>query len=127
MATNDLPTWTGSREVRFPVTVSARVSKPVVAPNVARAQLASVLIPFLNVSDKEEMEEFKEVLEAIWDLWCEEGKNRERIGEFVQRVGMGNFLDAVGLQPVPEMVAYPRDNPYVFYGEEEEDEDDDDE
>ncbi|MDQ1265871.1 MAG: dissimilatory sulfite reductase alpha subunit, partial [Bacteroidota bacterium] len=54
-------------------------------------------------------------IEAIWDLWSEEGKNRERVGEFIQRVGMGNFLDTIGLEALPEMVAHPRENPYIFY------------
>ena len=27
----------------------------------------------------------------------------------------GLALEAIGLEPTPEMVAYPRDNPYVFY------------
>ena len=67
-------------------------------------------------------------LDAIHDLWSEEGKARERVGEFIQRVGLGNFLDAIGLDPVPQMVAHPRENPYVFYeeyyeeGDEEEEE-----
>jgi sulfite reductase alpha subunit len=94
------------------------------APIVEGALLSSVLIPFLNIDDEEEMNDFCEVMEEIMDVWCEEGKARERIGEFIQRVGMGNFLEAVGLEPLPEMVAFPRDNPYVFYdlsnGEEEE-------
>lgn len=44
----------------------------------------------------------------------EEGKNRERVEEFVQRGGLGNFLDAVGLEAQPEMIKDPRTNPYVF-------------
>jgi len=95
------------------------------APIVEGALLSSVLIPFLKMDDPEEVDEFCDLMEEIIDVWCEEGKARERIGEFIQRVGMGNFLDAVGLEPTPEMVAFPRDNPYVFYdlsGEEEDDE-----
>jgi sulfite reductase alpha subunit len=30
---------------------------------------------------------------------------------------MGNFLEAIDLEPMPEMVAHPRENPYVFYEE----------
>ena len=40
----------------------------------------------------------------MWEFWDEYGKNRERIGELIQRVGMANFLDAIGLDPAPEMV-----------------------
>jgi sulfite reductase alpha subunit len=85
------------------------------APIVQGAQLSSVLIPFIDLDDEESYAEFKQLIENMWDVWCEEGKNRERIGEFAQRVGFGNFLEAIGLEPTAEMVAYPRDNPYVFY------------
>ena len=85
------------------------------APIVQGAQLSSVIIPFIDLDDEESYEEFKELLENIWEVWGEDGKNRERVGEFAQRVGFGNFMEAIGLEPIPEMVAYPRDNPYVFY------------
>jgi sulfite reductase alpha subunit len=90
------------------------------APIIEGALLSSVMIPFMKLEPP--YDDLKELVEAIWDLWAEEGKNRERVGEFIQRVGMGNFLDAIGLDPIPEMVAMPRDNPYVFYEEEEEEE-----
>jgi hypothetical protein len=32
-------------------------------------------------------------------------------------VGLANFLDGIGLDPAPEMVAEPRDNPYIFVKE----------
>ncbi|MBM3334875.1 dissimilatory-type sulfite reductase subunit alpha, partial [Candidatus Sumerlaeota bacterium] len=85
------------------------------APIVQGAQLSSVLIPFIDMEDQESYDEFKQLLQNIWDLWADEGKNRERVGEFALRVGFGNFLEAIGLEPTPEMVAFPRDNPYVFY------------
>ncbi len=39
-------------------------------------------------------ETIKELIKRIWEFWDEHGKNRERVGELIQRVGMGNFLDA---------------------------------
>jgi sulfite reductase alpha subunit len=92
------------------------------APIVEGAQLSSVLVPFMKLEPP--YDDLKELVENIWDVWCEEGKNRERVGEFIQRVGLGNFLDAIGLEPEPEMVAHPRENPYVFYGDDEEEDDD---
>jgi sulfite reductase alpha subunit len=32
----------------------------------------------------------------------------------IQRVGLANFLDGIGLDPVPQMVSAPRDNPYIY-------------
>ncbi len=85
------------------------------APIVEGALLASVLIPFIKMEAP--YQELKDLVENMWDVWCEEGKNRERIGEFIQRVGLGNFLDAIDMEPVAEMVAHPRENPYIFYEE----------
>ena len=75
--------------------------------------------------DEVTYEDLPDLIDAIWELWGEEGKNRERVGELIQRIGMGNFLEAIGLEPIPEMVAHPRENPYVFYEEDEDDDDDD--
>ncbi len=88
------------------------------APIIEGAMLSSVIVPFVKLEPP--YDDLKELIDAIWDVWCEEGKNRERVGEFIQRVGMGNFLDAIGLEPTAEMVAHPRENPYVFFGDEEE-------
>ncbi len=85
------------------------------APIVQGAMLSSVLVPFMKLEPP--YTALKELVAKMLDLWCEEGKSRERIGEFIQRVGLGNFLEAIGLEPRPEMVAHPRENPYVFYEE----------
>jgi len=85
------------------------------APIVQGAQLSSVLIPFMKLEPP--YTELKDLAERIWDFWSEHGKNRERVGELMQRVGLGNFLEAIEVEPTPEMIAYPRDNPYVFYDE----------
>jgi dissimilatory sulfite reductase alpha subunit len=83
------------------------------APIIQGALLSSVLIPF--VPAEELLDTIKELLQRIWDFWDEYGTNRERIGELIQRVGMAAFLDGIGLDPVPEMVAAPRDNPYIYF------------
>jgi len=86
------------------------------APIVGGALLSSVFVPFIKMEPP--YEDIKELINAIWDLWAEHGKNRERVGEFIQRVGLGNFLEQIGLEPVPEMIAAPRSNPYIFFGDE---------
>jgi sulfite reductase alpha subunit len=93
------------------------------APIIGGALLSSVFVPFIEM--KPPYEEIKELAEAIWDFWGEHGKNRERVGEFIQRVGLGTFLEEIGLEPVPEMIAHPRANPYIFFEDELEEEDED--
>lgn len=83
------------------------------APIVGGALLSSVLIPFLKMEPP--YDDLKELIAAIWELWSENANNRERVGEFIQRIGLGNFLEQIGLDPAPEMVSHPRTNPYVFY------------
>lgn len=91
------------------------------APIIGGALLATVFVPFLEM--EEGYEDLKELAEAIWDFWGEYGKNRERIGEFIQRVGLSTFLDEIGLEPIPEMIAHPRTNPYIFFEDELEEDD----
>ncbi len=97
------------------------------APIVEGALLSSVLVPFMKLEPP--YEELKDLVERIWDFWGEYGKNRERCGELMQRIGLGNFLEAIDVDPLPQMVAHPRDNPYVFYEEyfEEDDGEEDEE
>ncbi len=83
------------------------------APIIEGALLSSVMVPFLKMEPP--YEDLKELIHAMWELWSEHGKNRERIGEFIQRIGLGNFLEQIGLEPVPEMISQPRTNPYIFY------------
>ncbi len=85
------------------------------APIMEGALLSSVIVPFIAIDDPEEYEQFKELIRRIWEFWDENGKNRERVGELIQRLGMATFLDAVGLDPEPEMISAPRDNPYIFF------------
>jgi len=85
------------------------------APIIGGALLATVFVPFLEMEPP--YEDIKELSEAIWDFWGEYGKNRERVGEFIQRVGLATFMDEIGLEPVPEMIAHPRTNPYIFFGD----------
>jgi sulfite reductase alpha subunit len=87
------------------------------APIIQGALLSSVLVPFVPEAEIEAT--VRELLSRIWEFWDEYGKNRERVGELIQRVGMAAFLDGIGLEPRPEMVAFPRDNPFVFFQKED--------
>ena len=83
------------------------------APILRGAFLSWVLVPFIKVEPP--YTEIKELLEKIWDWWDEHGRNRERIAETIGRLGLKDFLKAVDLKPIPQMVYHPRSNPFVFF------------
>ncbi len=85
------------------------------APIMQGAQLSSVLIPFWKATPP--YQDLKDLVEKIWDFWGENGKVRERVGELIQRIGLGNFLEEIGMEPSPYMISQPRDNPYIFFEE----------
>ena len=61
-------------------------------------------MPFTKIEPP--YDEIKDLIERIWDVWGEHGKNRERVGEFMQRVGLGNFLEAIevdGFTVIPDV------------------------
>lgn len=87
------------------------------APVVKGAQIGWVLVPFIKMEAP--YTELKDLIDKIIDWWADNAKNRERVGELVERMGFANFLKVIGLKPVPQMVREPRSNPYIFWNKEE--------
>ncbi|MGB9712670.1 MAG: dissimilatory-type sulfite reductase subunit alpha [Dissulfurimicrobium sp.] len=87
------------------------------APILEGAQLATLAIPFIRMEAP--YDELKDFIGKIWDWWMEEGKNRERSGELIQRQSIQELLRRTGLKAIPQMVKEPRSNPYVFWSAEE--------
>lgn len=85
------------------------------APILDGAQMATLIVPFMKLEPP--YDNVKELIEKVWEFWMEEGKNRERLGELMQRLTLPKFLDAVGLPPCPQMVKAPRSNPYILWKE----------
>ncbi|MBI9110815.1 dissimilatory-type sulfite reductase subunit alpha [Maridesulfovibrio ferrireducens] len=83
------------------------------APILDGPQLSSLLIPFIKV--EEPFTEVKDVVENIWDWWMEEGKNRERLGETMRRMGFQKLLEVTNTKADPRHVQEPRHNPYIFW------------
>lgn len=87
------------------------------APILDGSQLGSLVVPFVPVEPP--YDEIKEIVENLWDWWMEEGKNRERLGETMRRLGFQTLLDVIGQKAVPQHVSEPRSTPYIFFKEEE--------
>ncbi len=79
--------------------------------------MSSVLVPFMKMESEEDWEKLTDLVRRIWDFWGEHGMEHERVGEFIDRVGLGTFLDGIGLEPDPQMVNQPRSNPYIKFEE----------
>ncbi len=88
------------------------------APILEGAQMALLTIPFIKAESP--YDNIKEkVIEPVWDWWMEEGKNRERLGELIQRQGIQKLLEVLGIPAMPQVVKEPRSNPYIFWKEED--------
>ncbi len=75
--------------------------------------LGSVIVPFMKMSTDKDIDAFIELARRIMEFWADNALDHERVGEFIERIGMMNFLDGVGLPPHPAMVSHPRSNSYI--------------
>lgn len=87
------------------------------APILDGAQMSMLTIPFVRCEHP--YDNIKEIVEKVWDWWPEEGKNRERLGELIQRQGVSKLLEILEIPPMPQMVTEPRSNPYIFWKEDD--------
>lgn len=83
------------------------------APILEGAQMSACIIPFMRTEPP--YDNVKEIIDKTWDWWMEEGKNRERLGELIQREGLPKLIEVLGVPAAPHMVKEPRSNPYVFW------------
>ena len=75
--------------------------------------MGTVLIPFKKLETMDDYEELVELAEEIIDFWAENGLEHERCGEMIERIGLVNFLEGIGVDVDPNMVSLPRQSSYV--------------
>jgi sulfite reductase alpha subunit len=75
--------------------------------------MGTVVVPFKKLETEEDYEEMVELAETIIDFWAENGLEHERCGEMIERIGLANFLDGIGVEPDPNMLAHPRQSSYI--------------
>lgn len=73
----------------------------------------TVLIPFMKLETEEDYEKLVELAESIIDFWAENALEHERVGETIERIGLTNFLEGIGVEVEPDMVNHPRTNSFV--------------
>ena len=75
--------------------------------------MGTVVIPFKKMETEEDYESLVELAEEMIDFWAENGLEHERTGEMIERIGLVNYLEGIGLEVDPNMVGSPRQSSYV--------------
>lgn len=77
------------------------------------ATMGTVIVPFMKLESDEDFEKLNELARNVLDFFAENALEHERTGEMIERIGLANFLEGIGLEVDPNMVIHPRTNPYV--------------
>ncbi len=73
----------------------------------------TVIVPFLRLETEEDYERLVEIAEETIDFFAENALEHERTGEMIERIGLVNFLEGIGVDVDPNMIAHPRESSYV--------------
>lgn len=74
--------------------------------------LGRVLVPFVPLTPPAYTEVF-DIIHRIGEVFDEHARRKERLGDFLYRIGIDEFSRLVGVEPSPYQMAEPRSN--VFY------------
>ncbi len=75
--------------------------------------MGTVMVPFMKLDTDEDYDKLKEMAETIIDFWAENALEHERCGETIDRIGLVNFLEGIGIDVDPHMISRPRECSYV--------------
>ncbi|MBZ0093227.1 MAG: dissimilatory-type sulfite reductase subunit alpha [Burkholderiales bacterium] len=75
--------------------------------------MGTVIIPFMKLESDEDYEALIDLGGRAIDFFAENALEHERTGEMIERIGLVNFLEGMGIDVDPNMVSHPRTNPYV--------------
>ncbi|WP_413437211.1 dissimilatory-type sulfite reductase subunit alpha [Sulfuriferula sp. GW1] len=77
------------------------------------ATMGTMVVPFMKLESEEDFEALATLSRSIIDFFAENALEHERTGEMIDRIGLVNFLEGVGIDIDANMVLEPRSNPYV--------------
>ncbi len=72
-----------------------------------------MMVPFIKLDTDEDFEKLLEFARSLIDFFAENALEHERIGECIDRIGLPAFLEAMGINPDPNMINHPRTSSYV--------------
>jgi sulfite reductase alpha subunit len=75
--------------------------------------MGTVAVPFLPLETEEDYEKLLGIAQRVVEFFVENALEHERTGEMIERIGLVNFLEGIGVELDPNMVNHPRTNSYV--------------
>ncbi|HQU16712.1 MAG: dissimilatory-type sulfite reductase subunit alpha [Chromatiales bacterium 21-64-14] len=75
--------------------------------------MGAVIVPFMKLESDDDYVRIVELAQHIIEFWADNGLEHERCGEMIERIGLANFLEGVGLAPDPNMLSHPRTNSFI--------------
>ncbi len=75
--------------------------------------MGTVVVPFLPLKTEDDHAALVDLGQRVIDFFAENALEHERTGEMIERIGLVNFLEGIGVDVDPHMVSAPRTNPYV--------------
>jgi len=75
--------------------------------------MGTVIVPFMKLDTPEEYERIVEMARSTIDFFAENALEHERTGEMIERIGLVNFLEGIGVDVDPNMVSHPRQSSYI--------------
>ncbi len=75
--------------------------------------MGTVIIPFKKMETLEDHEELVELASEMIDFFAENALEHERTGEMIERIGLVNYLEGIGVEVDPNMISAPRQCSYV--------------
>ncbi len=75
--------------------------------------MGTVIVPFMPLKTDQDFEKLTEMAEEVIDFWSENALEHERCGEMIERIGLPNFLEGIGIEVDPNMIDSPRQSSYV--------------
>ena len=66
----------------------------------------------MKLDEDEDFEKLVEIAEETIDFFAENALEHERTGEMIERIGIVNFMEGIGVEVDPNMVSEPRQSSY---------------
>jgi sulfite reductase alpha subunit len=73
----------------------------------------TVVVPFMPLNTADDREALEDLAGEVIDFFAENALEHERTGEMIERIGIVNFMEGIGLEVDPNMVDSPRYMSYV--------------